>query len=421
MESRIDSPGPDTVADLPPQVHRRRAVNNSPSRNVQAATIARIQGMLANVTRDLLATRVMTIRLRSRTTRREQPVSFPASTEAEAKKFTASLVILRLSLEALVAGTVITKRAIYYQNPRLFGSQRYVDGLVDDIAYTLEFGRDALNIVAASKGLVAGALSIIVQNGSTIRCDADNAQGVLLPDARVVARITSTGAQWVLVIEKEATFRGLVSSGFHKTAIIGRGVLITAKGYPDLSTRQFCHALHRAHPQIPIYALVDFDPAGLRIMLTYKNGSRALQHEEGVTVPELVWIGPKSDHVLGRSSQGTIGQEYKLSMSATQPSRQLSVPQSTSSFHGARSRVPVKDTLPLGIGDRSMANRLLASIVADGSRSQPSLDLQREVQVMLFLNTKAEIQAVDAAGDLTGWLERELCQKRSQTYDEGAT
>lgn len=64
-------------------------------------------------------------------------------------------------------------RFVYYQNPELFGNQRYVDQLVDDIAFTFGVNRDALNIVcntshairgrgpqrvqvAASKGLVAG-------------------------------------------------------------------------------------------------------------------------------------------------------------------------------------------------------------------------------------------------------------------------
>jgi hypothetical protein len=36
---------------------------------------------------------------------------------------------------------------IFYQNPELFESQRAVDELVDDIAYTLSVGRDTLNIV----------------------------------------------------------------------------------------------------------------------------------------------------------------------------------------------------------------------------------------------------------------------------------
>lgn len=42
-----------------------------------------------------------------------------------------------------------------------------------------------------------------------------------------------------------------------------------------------------------------------------------------------------------------------------------------------------------------------------------SLDFVRELQVMLLLNTKAEIQAVDEAGDLSVWLESALEQQMS--------
>jgi len=72
--------------------------------------------------------------------------------------------ILELSHEALLAGTLITKRFvwpsrfhdrkshacrnIYYQNTDLFKSQSLVDDLVDNIAFTLGIGREQLNIVS---------------------------------------------------------------------------------------------------------------------------------------------------------------------------------------------------------------------------------------------------------------------------------
>ena len=39
------------------------------------------------------------------------------------------------------------KSNIYYQDVELFGSQYVVDQLVDDLAYTLGFGRSDLNVV----------------------------------------------------------------------------------------------------------------------------------------------------------------------------------------------------------------------------------------------------------------------------------
>lgn len=55
---------------------------------------------------------------------------------------------MELSREALRNGRVITKRSIYYQDTELFKDQSVVDHLVDDLACTLEIGRNALNIVS---------------------------------------------------------------------------------------------------------------------------------------------------------------------------------------------------------------------------------------------------------------------------------
>lgn len=73
---------------------------------------------------------------------------------------------IELSHEALLSGTLITKRSvtvnvhagtctfvsdsnrnIYYQNMELFRSQSVVDEMVDNLAFTLGVGRGDLNIV----------------------------------------------------------------------------------------------------------------------------------------------------------------------------------------------------------------------------------------------------------------------------------
>ncbi|KAI8623935.1 DNA topoisomerase IV, alpha subunit [Xylariaceae sp. FL1651] len=387
------------------------ALRDDPQRNPQAGfAIAKIEDMLATIIDALKDIRVLTISLRSRSTGREQSIRFPASTDAEAKKFTSLLQIIHLSHKALVTGTVITKRGIYYQNPELFGCQQYVDRLVNDIAFTFGLGRDALNIVATNKGLIAGTVKIDIKNGSSLHCSPDDNQGVLLPDVKAIASIDLRAAKWILVIEKEATFRGLVASRFHETAIIGPGVLITAKGYPDLSTRQFLHVLYRTYPLLPMYALVDFDPDGVRIMLTYKNGSQSLQHEVNVTVPQLSWIGPRSDDVLGHSSYQslTATSPHQTSVFSLTPSQQLPLLQSSTPCR-ARISNPAQST-SLKATDRRLAVQLLTAAVGDDDRFPQGLGLMRELQIMLLLNIKAEIQAVDEAGDLTAWLDVALAE-----------
>ncbi|KAI3316972.1 DNA topoisomerase IV, alpha subunit [Xylariaceae sp. AK1471] len=414
LDFRSSTLGPDSPPSTVSRVNQNQGdvvLQEDARRNPQTGVmIAKIEEILAAMIDALKENRVLTIPLRSRATGRDQLVRFPSSRDTEVKKFTALLQILHLSHEALVAGTVITKRGIYYQNPDLFGSQQYIDSLVDDVAFTFGLGRDALNIVATSKGLIAGAVDIKIDNGSIFHCNPDDSQGVLLPAVR--DSIVDIGAtKWILVIEKEATFRGLVASRFHETAIMGPGVLITAKGYPDLSTRQFLHALHTKFPWLPMYALVDFDPDGVSIMLTYKNGSLSLQHEANATMNRLVWIGPKSDDVLGHyNREAPPHYTNQSSVFALTRSQQSSLSQSSalSSSNCAGDFIPVEGTLPLKTRDRRLAVRLLATAAGNDDRYANGLDFIRELQVMLLLNTKAEIQAVDEAGDLTAWLDSAL-------------
>lgn len=52
----------------------------------------------------------------------------------------------------------------------------------------------------------------------------------------------------------------------------------------------------------------------------------------------------------------------------------------------------------------------MESIVDDGDAEVDVEDLEqiREMQVMMMFNKKAEIQAVDDMGDLSGWLDEKM-------------
>jgi meiotic recombination protein SPO11 len=111
-------------------------------------------------------------------------------------------------------------RDIYYRDPELFIKQAVVDRYVDDIAYTLGVGRDALNVVwsfwglrnsftdlylqvAAAKGLVAGSFTIIRKDKSVVDYSAEP-EGILIPTAKEMKEIQLDRVRWILVIEKEA-------------------------------------------------------------------------------------------------------------------------------------------------------------------------------------------------------------------------
>ncbi|MCJ1300660.1 hypothetical protein MMC08_003457 [Hypocenomyce scalaris] len=64
--------------------------------------------------------------------------------------------ILELMHEALVDNTITTKRDIYYKDSSLFGKQTVVDRYVDDLAYTFEVQRSALNVVGLPGEIISG-------------------------------------------------------------------------------------------------------------------------------------------------------------------------------------------------------------------------------------------------------------------------
>lgn len=162
------------------------------------------------------------------------------------------------------------------------------------------------------------------------------------------------------------------------------------KGYPDLSTRAFLHALHRTRPDLPVFAVVDFDPDGLRIMQCYKNGSTSLGHEENLQVPGVIWLGVKSSDMLSLRCAGN-----------SPPPSQIPRGEDLSGGGGASVLVP------LTIKDRKSAQRLLGAIEEDGINME-DVDCRRELQLMLFLGLKGEIQGVDNAGDLAEWLDNSI-------------
>ena len=122
------------------------------------------------------------------------------------------------------------------------------------------------------------------------------------------------------------------------------------------------------------FALVDYDPDGLAIVSNYKYGSRALAHENmGKTVNDIRWLGLTSSQVV--ANQGASDNQQSL--------------------------------IILSARDRKKANHMLDHEVFQESGPEPGW--RRELQVMLILNIKAELQICDSPVDgLSAWLKTEL-------------
>ncbi|KAM3068895.1 endodeoxyribonuclease [Clarireedia jacksonii] len=303
--------------------------------------------------------------------RKTRSVSFPTASPKEAWKFVTLLRILELSHEALVTGNIITKRDLYYCDPELFAEQEFLNRYIDDIAYTLGLKRDALNIVAAAKGLLTGCLTIRKKDESVI----DYSSGVdlqLVPAIKYIDKVKLHSVAWVLVIEKEATFRTLATNEYCISSGAGKGIILTAKGYPDIQSRQFLHFMSRRYPRIPIFTFVDFDPDGIGIMSTYKYGSKNLAHESAdLSVPSMQWLGVRSTDMVraGETAEGV--------MRLTERDRRLAV------------------------------KMLERNLYRDGGEET---EWRRELQVMLMLNKKAEIQILGNGSALEEWLDKKLLE-----------
>ncbi|EXV00156.1 type IIB DNA topoisomerase family protein [Metarhizium robertsii] len=382
--------------------HQASHVGSIPTEhlNYAGAAISRIESIFESVINNLLHNEPMSIALASRRSlRRRQShvplrqIQFPGRSAQEAQRFARVLLILQLSHDALVSGTVLTKRNIFYQHQELFGTQRVVDELVDDVATTLELDRDDLNIVASAKGIMAGPLRIRLIDGGEL--DASSDTGVVIPASRYIQSIDVGSLRWVLVIEKDATFRSLASTLYWEMSASGNGLLVTAKGYPDMITRSFLHLLGRQQPDIPIFVLTDFDPDGLKIFHCYLHGSGNILTDSTVDNPSFSWLGIRSSHlaamdrVLQTSNSGS-----------SQP------PPTSSSTPALTSFTAQSAAVALTLRDRKMIVDTLKAFETEDGVTIGSL--RRELQYMQVLGYKAEIQLLDDSGNLDSWLDTQI-------------
>ncbi|KAL6701160.1 DNA topoisomerase IV, alpha subunit [Trichoderma pleuroticola] len=309
-----------------------------------------------------------------------QTVHFPGRTAVEATKFARILLILQLAHDALVSGTVLTKRHIFYQHQGLFVRQRTVDELVDNLASALNVRRDDLNIVASSKGVFSGPLNIRLKDDTVIG-PATGDVGIALPAAGSIAAISCETIRWILIIEKDA------------------------KGYPDMLTCSFVQLIRFNCPYIPIFALADYDPDGLNILRHYRLKSEIAS--QGFTAPAIRWLGIKSQDLLERES--------RLDMLRIPSPDNLQLPDSQSSKDSTGSKTSISSTecrepiSALSTRDRKVAVGMLEKLV-DSADDDTAVELGRELQVMLMMGIKAEIQWLDEAGSLTEWLDIKIGQ-----------
>lgn len=128
-----------------------------------------------------------------------------------------------------------------------------------------------------------------MSNGDIIDCNAFNGATLMPSNFTYIDQFVTT-AHFVLVVEKYTVFQNLVANDV-LNKLNGNVILVTARGYPDISTRWILHKLWLEN-HLPIYALMDGDPFGIEIMLIYRYGSyKQAQYADNLICPQLKWLG----------------------------------------------------------------------------------------------------------------------------------
>ncbi|KAA0706888.1 Meiotic recombination protein SPO11 [Triplophysa tibetana] len=207
---------------------------------------------------------------------------------SSATKFALILKVLSVIYKLVQSDSYATKRDIYYNDPQLFGSQKTVDSIVDDISCMLKVPRRSLHVLATSKGLISGDLCYLEGDGTMVDCRSSTTAVPVSSNVNGINHIVSS-AKFILIVEKDATFQRLLDDDF--CTRLSPCIIITGKGVPDVNSRLMVRKLWDTL-HVPVFALVDADPHGIEIMCIYKYGSVSMAFEAcSLTVPSVLWLG----------------------------------------------------------------------------------------------------------------------------------
>lgn len=152
-------------------------------------------------------------------------------------------------------------------------------------------------------------------------------------------------------------------------------------------TRGFLADIETQAPQLPKFALTDFDPDGLHIYSCYRHGTKNFAHKSRNVNLDMTWLGVQSHQLVGAN---TVGAPV------------------LSNFGDMTSVVPPGILVELSLRDRKYARNMLRKSLSTVPRDIEQMDMCHELQRMLMLGVKAEVQAMDNFGDITRWLDASL-------------
>ncbi|XP_062028984.1 DNA topoisomerase 6 subunit A-like [Rosa rugosa] len=180
-------------------------------------------------------------------------------------------------------------REIYYSNTKLYKDVERVAEAVNDVCCMIGCTRNSLYVSAGEKGLVYGDISFKLGE-----LDFDGrsggSRGITIPsNTSSISDIRSKDRLYfVIVVEKDTVFERLAEDGFCEKY---HCIIITGKGMPGVDTRIFLHKIS-IELQLPVFALMDCNPYGLRIYSVYRYGSKKMSYDrDNLTTPYIQLLG----------------------------------------------------------------------------------------------------------------------------------
>ncbi|KAH7840130.1 hypothetical protein Vadar_013039 [Vaccinium darrowii] len=211
-----------------------------------------------------------------------------------AKAFIRVWKVMEMCYQVLIQEKRLTQRELFYKllcdSPDYFTSQLQVNRTIQDVVALLRCSRFSLGIMASSRGAIAGRLLLQEPNQEVVDCSACGSSGYgISGDLNLLEKLVmKTDARYIVVVEKHAIFQRLAEDCMYNQI---PSILITAKGYPDIATRFLLHRISRTFPDLPIFGLVDWNPAGLAILCTFKFGSIGMGLEAYRYACNVKWLG----------------------------------------------------------------------------------------------------------------------------------
>ncbi|CCD14743.1 unnamed protein product [Trypanosoma congolense IL3000] len=231
------------------------------------------------------------------------------------------LLVLRQLYTNTHNGIICTQRDVYYQLSRFFPDQGCVNRIIQQLVQQLAMPRQLLGVVPGTRGCVGGLLSF-----QGVDLQRYSSEGFPLPTLQEELCVSWSGAQYresedvgssngfkgfelhnsvryILVVEKHSVFFRLMEERVFERVPC---VLLTSQGFPTASALSLLmnmqEMISAVGANVPLVALVDFNPSGLLILQQYKHNTGRMHESRCSAAHSLRWLGLRCRHILSAGS-----------------------------------------------------------------------------------------------------------------------